>query len=632
MRCLSLAIVFTCVVVSGVAQNTGPAASYYHFSLAKLHHLNQDYSDAVKEFEKALEADPKSVSLHTEFARSLVEMGEIARAVETCQKASELDPSATEPHQILGEIYYSYGRGDRAMKQKALAQFETVIELEPEHLNALRSLGELYADLGRDQDSADAWRKVREISPGSFGAYYFGAKALADAGNVSEAIEVLENGLRLRDDVPEYLLLLGGLYEQTGESGKAIELYQGALERLPKTHLRLTHETALTLMAAQRSAEAIPLLEQIHEVSSEADIDLARAYRAEKRVPEAVELLEGVLRRNPHDFEANFELGRSLVFLGEKDRARAKFEYLVKVQDPKAEPFRIYSMRHLAFIYEEEGRFDEAISLLEDVVRLRPGDLDSRLTLFYTYKEASRVEESMKLTEQLMEEHGTETYVLISRAQALASADRLEEGVTLLREQSSLTSEPEIVWVAASQLYFARDMFPEAELLVKEGLEDFPGSERLHFQLGAIYERQSDFGGAEEQFKKILAQNPDEADVLNYLGYMLVDRGVRLPEATEYIVRAVEIDPYNGAYLDSLGWAYFKQEDWERAEEYLQKAVRLNRSDPVICEHLGDLYTKMGNIEKAREYYELSISFQVKEEELERVKKKLADLNSSVAQ
>ncbi|MGW8182053.1 MAG: tetratricopeptide repeat protein, partial [bacterium] len=120
-------------------------------------------------------------------------------------------------------------------------------------------------------------------------------------------------------------------------------------------------------------------------------------------------------------------------------------------------------------------------------------------------------------------------------------------------------------------------------------------------------------------------------DVLNYLGYMLVDRGVRLEEATGYIERAVELDPYNGAYLDSLGWAYFKRDDCHQVEIYLQKAIRLNRSDPVIFEHLGDLYAKMENPERAREYYKQSITYQGKLEEAERVEKKLDELGLATA-
>ncbi len=607
------------------------ASSYYHFSLAKLYQLNEAYSEAVKEFEKALKSDPESVPLHTEFAKSLIEMGEIKRAVEICENAVELDPTNPEPHNILGGIYYSYGGRTKQMQEKALKEFSKVLELKPDHLDALQSAAELYREAGRYEEAVEAYAKVRQVAPGRFGAYFFGGQALSELGRSAEAIHVLEEGLRIRDDVPDYLLLLGSLYEETGQLDKAIELYSDGLQNAPRTDVRLTHQTGLALMEAGRFSEAVPLLEKLVKVRPEAGIDLARALRGEKRLQEAVEKLEEVLRRDPQDVEANFELAKTLVILGDKERARSKFEYLTQVDDPRAEAYRNLFKTNLAFIYEEEGRFEEAISLLEEVVKDEPDNLDWGLALFYAYKEASRTEEALVLTGKLMQQQPTGSHVLIARAQALAAADQLSEGVQLLKSGSPKTSDPELLLVAASQLYFARDMLVESENIVREGLIGYPCSDRLRFQLGAIYERQSEFGAAEEEFKKILENNPDDADVLNYLGYMLVDRGVRLEEATEYIQRAVELDPYNGAYLDSLGWAYFKQADWEQAEVYLQKAIRLNRSDPVILEHLGDLYAKMERPDRAKEYYERSIMYQEKSVELERVKKKLKQLRVSAA-
>src|SRR4029077_11890557 len=95
--------------------------------------------------------------------------------------------------------------------------------------------------------------------------------------------------------------------------------------------------------------------------------------------------------------------------------------------------------------------------------------------------------------------------------------------------------------------------------------------ETTGFLLGAIFERQKKFDQAEEQFRRVLKQNTRNPSVLNYYGYMLADRGIRLDEATDLIKRALAEDPTNPAYLDSLGWAYFKQNRFSEAEEPLRK-------------------------------------------------------------
>ena len=92
----------------------------------------------------------------------------------------------------------------------------------------------------------------------------------------------------------------------------------------------------------------------------------------------------------------------------------------------------------------------------------------------------------------------------------------------------------------------------------------------------------------------MLQVNPRNAAVLNYYGYMLADRGVRLDEATAMMKRAVSEDPTNGAYLDSMGWSYYKHNKLAEAEEYLRKAVERTGHDPTILDHLGDVYYKRG--------------------------------------
>ena len=134
------------------------------------------------------------------------------------------------------------------------------------------------------------------------------------------------------------------------------------------------------------------------------------------------------------------------------------------------------------------------------------------------------------------------------------------------------------------------------------------GKETAWFLLGSIYERQKRFDQAEQQFRKVLEVNPDNAPVLNYYGYMLADRGVRVAEAASLIQRALKQEPNNGAYLDSLGWAYYKQNKLVEAEEYLRKAIDREGDDPTILSHLADVYLKLGQNERAADYFERSLT------------------------
>jgi len=122
----------------------------------------------------------------------------------------------------------------------------------------------------------------------------------------------------------------------------------------------------------------------------------------------------------------------------------------------------------------------------------------------------------------------------------------------------------------------------------------------LYYARGTAYERLSNWPKAESDLRKALALQPNQPAVLNYLGYAMVDRGDRLPEALKLIKGAVEQRPDDGFIVDSLGWAYFRLGDYKNAQTTLEHAVELKPADPEINAHLGDAYWQGGRREEAR--------------------------------
>jgi tetratricopeptide (TPR) repeat protein len=138
--------------------------------------------------------------------------------------------------------------------------------------------------------------------------------------------------------------------------------------------------------------------------------------------------------------------------------------------------------------------------------------------------------------------------------------------------------------------------------------------------MGAAYERAQRFEEAERQLKKSLALSPDFSEAMNYLGYMWADRGVNLPEAHKLIEKAVQAEPKNAAYLDSLGWVLFKLERPKEALPWLLKAIdNSDEPDATLYDHLGDVYSALHESAKAQEAWKKSVELEPKEE----VKKKL---------
>ena len=123
---------------------------------------------------------------------------------------------------------------------------------------------------------------------------------------------------------------------------------------------------------------------------------------------------------------------------------------------------------------------------------------------------------------------------------------------------------------------------------------------------------------AEAVFREALAVQPDSAPILNYLGYMNADRGVRLEEALAYLEKAVSLDPENGVYLDSLGWALYRLDRLERAEAQLRKAVSKIGTNGVVLDHLADVLKRRGAVREALDYWRRALEGDDEGDELDR--------------
>src|SRR5205807_1631061 len=144
-----------------------------------------------------------------------------------------------------------------------------------------------------------------------------------------------------------------------------------------------------------------------------------------------------------------------------------------------------------------------------------------------------------------------------------------------------------------------------------DDMEKLAGSneekETVHFSRGSMFERTKKYDSAEAEFRKVLEINPDNPNALNYLGYMLADRGMKLEEASLMIKRALDQEPDNGAYLDSMGWVYYQLGKLNEAEGMLVRAVERTGQDPTVHDHLGDVYFKLGKTKEAISQWQNSV-------------------------
>jgi Tfp pilus assembly protein PilF len=269
-------------------------------------------------------------------------------------------------------------------------------------------------------------------------------------------------------------------------------------------------------------------------------------------------------------------------------------------------------------------------------------DHRARLLIMDTYRQAKDMPKALQTGREAMAKYPNDDAIKASLALLMGENDQTDEAVKMLQSDLKGGAGDRDTYLNLSQIYERGKRYTEAEQAAHKAealTKDPKDNEIAWLMLGAVYERQKQFERAEDEFKKVLDVNPRNAQVLNYYGYMLADRGLRLDEAQDLIQRAVDLEPQNGAYLDSLGWVYFKQNKLEASEAMLRKAVEHEPHDPTIREHLGDVLAKQGRTEQAAAEWEKSLAewrrslpADLESDKVAEVEKKLNQVKHRVAQ
>lgn len=216
----------------------------------------------------------------------------------------------------------------------------------------------------------------------------------------------------------------------------------------------------------------------------------------------------------------------------------------------------------------------------------------------------------------------------LGRTQVLLKADKTDAAIEALQQLAKAHPDLPAVWTTLGDTLRRNDRFKESadayDKTVALFTGDEPGQWSVYYARGIANERQKLWAPAEADFRKSLALAPDQPQVLNYLGYGLLERGEKLDEAMQMIQRAVALKPDDGYIADSLGWALFRAGRYEEAAKQMERTIALLPGDPVVNDHVGDVFWAVGRKLEAEFQWRRALSFDAKEEpDPARVRRKL---------
>jgi tetratricopeptide (TPR) repeat protein len=608
------------------------AAAYYHFAMAHIYeemvsmYGRADYANkAIDEYRLAIENDPTSDYLNAGLAELYARTGRIKDAVLEAQDILKRDGNNLEAHRLLGRIYLrslgdmQSGTQSQEILKLAIEQFEQIVKLDPTSVEDHLLLGRLYR-LNNDLVKAEnEFKTAVKIQPDSEEAVTALSILYNEEGDTSRALDVLNafpDGARSA----KLYSALGYTYEQNKAYKKAIDAYQKAVD-LDHDNLDSVRGLAQNLLNDNQPDAALVQYKVIAEADpsdAQTYMRMAEIYRRNGKLDEAHECLKKASAVVPDSLELQYNLAVIEDAQGKYDEATAllnqllqKTEHANGEYDTSEKNNRAIFLERLGTVYREANKPQLAIETFHRMFDL--GD-DNAIRGYQQIIETYRDQKQWQLATTTAEE-AAKKYPNDRQLQMVAASQRADLGnpgpaIEQVKSMLKGTADDREVYITLAQMYSRTKDWPQAEANINQamGLSTKPeDKEYVTFVEGSIYERQKKYDLAEESFHKVIADDPKNAQALNYLGYMLADRGTRLEEALGYIRRAVALDPQNGAYLDSLGWVYYRLGNYDLAEENLRRASEKIGSDPTVQAHLGDLYQKTGRLKLATTHWQRAL-------------------------
>jgi len=601
--------------------------------------MRGDYMRALDLFRRVTALDPAAPQPHVAMAELYYQLRNHPQARREAELALELNPREVGAHRILGRLLReeALATRDREKARRAVEAFRKVVAEDDLDIEAWQSLAQLYAFLEDTEGLKEALERWTGGDPTADEAFYRLGVIYFDRRQYRQAAENAARALMTQPE-SEYAILLAKSLLYQGHTTEALQVYREALDRDPSnSELRINYAEALIFSG--RYDEAIEILGRIlteQPRNLEALRLTAQAHRRAGRRAEAIETLKRALTDSAPDESLNvrFVLAQTYEEVGQVDEAIATYEEILKallapdgtVPERHREAVEMV-LTNMALAYRHAGRRAEAFRILERMRRVL-GEKNPRADLLTvdTFREERDFEAMLAHAQEAARRYPEERRFRLLQAQALGRLGRIEEALRLL--DSLLTGLSEDIEVLSTKALVLSDAerYAEAEAVVQEALRRDPRNNGLLIQLSLIQERLGRFAEAEAALRQVLERDADNATALNNLGYYLAERGERLDEALELIRRAVNIEPTNGAFLDSLGWVYFQLGNLDEAERYLEQAVLYQPRDATIHEHLGDLHQRRGRLDQALRAYERALQLATESRERERLQQKLEKL------
>ena len=585
----AIAIAWLAGCATGTVQQSGAPRIDLdsHVVLASIAREGQNVAEAADNYLAAalLSDDPGLAELATELAHE-ADLTELGR--EAAEHWQMLTPDNPRVHQYLGAFNLRSGDLDGAV-----AEFEQILEATENHGPALAYLIEFLADESDSQITTAVVSQLVANYPGTPEGHYGLARLGLRSGNYQMALENAERVVELEPEWVEAQLLYARMLVITGSTEEGLALAQSIAEEQPELEVHLQY--AELLLSAGR-----------HEP--------------------ARDLLDGILSDNPGLPEAVRALAFLTLTLDDLEASKGHFT------DLRGQPrYRDEAFFYLGRIAETE---EQALQAMRSYSRVTSGNnaVEAQLraaNLLYTSL-GDPEGAAQHLREFGIANPDYSTEMLVAEMKLLVQLDRDEAAMQLIAAAVAASPNDQTLQDAHAQLYISiaqraisvNDL-DTAEDTYKEGLRLYRDNRSLRYAQALLYQEQGRHRRSANALESLIRDVPDDAGLLNALGYLLTDQMDRHGEAREYLEQALALEPNNPAIIDSMGWVLFNLGEFEAALGHLERAYGLF-PDAEVAAHIVDTQWALGNRGQALELLQQKLAENPESRHLKELDQRLA--------
>jgi tetratricopeptide (TPR) repeat protein len=571
-----------------------------------------DVEGAIAAYKRAMTLDPTAADIPADLADLYLDEGRTSDAVASAEQALRISSTNRAAHRVLGMVYAQMaggqgGRGGRASRQEAMANailhLEQAIDNPPTFADFTPRavLARLYVASGNFEKAIAGLPDL--VKQGWQDGAQLLVEAYAGAGRSADAVKWLEEAAPVQ---PQLYGTLGDFYARERRWNDSAAAYELALRESPRS-VDLRVWMAQSLLQTGNAADIVKARDALREATNMRATDERALYllsQAELRSGDSV-AAEGAARRL---IVRNSKNPRGYLALAEALENQHRYEPLIEALTPAVAAFSATSegalaatmlLPHLGFAYQELGQFDKAIATFESARKLSPDDPAPTIYLIQAQLAAKRYSTAAELARAARAERPDDLRLARMESVALRRSGKIEQGLDILEQLARAHADNVEIIIALAQGYMDANRAQQATRLLQDAQLKFPGDGSVALELGAVLDKQKRYAESEAVLRQLIANEPDNAIALNYLGYMLAERGERLNESVDYLKRALAIDPENGSYLDSIGWAYFKDGKLDLALDNLKRAADRMITNSVVQDHYGDVLFRLGRYDDA---------------------------------